>query len=108
MGVYYWVRNTLTKERLVVNKKKPKHLFGRKELVQFTITVWTVNDDHFIHPRNKVQIPFSIAVFCWTGARTGVFFPKKKDDSKKSLQYRDIEFVLKTYPEWWVESDVSS
>ncbi len=71
-----------------MNKKKPKHLFGRKELVQFTVTFWTVDDDHFIHPRNKVQIPFIIAVFCWTGARIGAFFPDKKDDSKKGLQYR--------------------
>jgi len=58
-----------------VNKKKPKHLFGRKELVQFTNTFWTVDDNHFTHPRNKVQIPFIIAVFCWTGARIGAFFP---------------------------------
>jgi len=78
----------LTSEGLVVNKKKPKHLFGRKELFQFTTTFWTVDDDHFTHPRNKVQIPFIIAVFCWTGARIGAFFPDKKDDTKKGLQYR--------------------
>ena len=82
------MRNTLTKQGLVVNKKKPKHLFGRKELVQFTTTFWTADDDHFTHPHNKVQIPFIIAVFCWTGARIGAFFPDKKGDAKTGLQYR--------------------
>jgi hypothetical protein len=33
-----WTRNTLTKDGLVVNKKKRKHLFGETELVQFTNT----------------------------------------------------------------------
>ena len=83
-----WVRHTLTQEGLVVNKKKPKHLCGDKELAHFTKTFWTVDDDHFIHPRNKAQISFIIAVFCWTGARNGACFPDKKDDSKKGLRYR--------------------
>ena len=82
------MRNTLTKEGLVVNKKKPKHLFGEKELVQFTNTFWTVDDDRFTHPRNKVQIPFVIAVFCWTGARIGAFFPEKENKHKAGLRYR--------------------
>ena len=59
----------LAKEDLVVNKKKKKQLFGEKELVQFNLTFWTIDDAQFIHPRNKAQVPFAIAVFCWTGAR---------------------------------------
>jgi len=78
----------LTYKGLVVNKKKPKHLFGEKELVQFTKTFWTVDNSQFIYLRNKAQIPFIIAIFCWTGARIGAFFPDKKDNSKKGLQYR--------------------
>ena len=54
---------------MIVNKKKPKHLFGWKEFTQFTITFWTVDDKVFIHPRNKVQIP------------------ERKDDIKKGLHY---------------------
>jgi len=88
MELHQWTRNTLTKEGLVVNKKKPKHLFGEKELVQFTNTFWTVDDDRFTHPRNKVQIPFAIAVFCWTGARIGAFFPDKENKDKGGLRYR--------------------
>lgn len=83
-----WVRHTLTLEGLIVNQKKPKHLFGEQELVQFNKTFWIVDDDHFIHPRNKAQIPFIIAVFCWTGARIGAFLPDRKDDTKKGLQYQ--------------------
>jgi len=73
---------------LIVNKKKPKHLFGEKELVHFTNTLWTVDDAQFTHPRNKVQIPFAIAVFCWTGARIGAFFPEKENKHKGGLRYR--------------------
>ena len=65
-----------------------KHLFGEKEFTQFTITFWTVDDKIFMHPRNKVQIPFILSVFCWTAARIGAFFPEKKNESKKGLQHR--------------------
>ena len=68
-----------------MDKKKPKHLFGEKEFTQFTITFWTVDDKLFT---NKVQIPFILSVFFWTAARIGAFFPEKKNDSKKGLQYR--------------------
>lgn len=97
-----------------MNKKKPKHLFGEKELVHFTNTFWTVDDAQFTHPRNKVQIPFAIAVFCWTGARIGAFFPEKENKHKGGLRYRvslpgrirgrladcsqDIDLVLKRIP----------
>ena len=37
------MRNTLTKEGLVVNQKKSKHLFDEKELIQFTNIFWTVD-----------------------------------------------------------------
>ena len=66
-------------------QKEAQTSLGKKELLQFTTTFWTVDDDYFTHPRNKVQIPFIIAVFCWTGARIGAFFPDKKDDTKKGL-----------------------
>lgn len=65
------MRITLTKEGLAVNQKKSKHLFGEKELIQFTNIFSTVDDDRFTHHRNKVQIPFVIAVFCWIGVRLG-------------------------------------
>ena len=78
----------MTEEGLVVNKKKQKQLFGEKELVQFSTTFWTVDDAQFIHPRNKAQIPFAIAVFCWTGARIGAFFPDKENKDKGGLRYQ--------------------
>ena len=49
---------------------------------------WTMDDDDVLmHPRNKVQIPFLIWLYCWTGARIGAFFPKEKE-GKKGLRYR--------------------
>ncbi|KAL8706139.1 MAG: hypothetical protein Q9201_000774 [Fulgogasparrea decipioides] len=39
-----------------------------------------------------------MAVFCWTGARIGAFFPTRKDDGK-GLRYRDVELVLRRIPD---------
>lgn len=71
-----------------MNKKKPKYLFGQTELVNFTTTFWTVDESCFIHPRNKAQIPFLIAVYCWTGARIGAFFPNTTDKAEGGLRYK--------------------
>ena len=70
-----------------MNKKKQKQLFGEKELVQFNVTFWAIDDAQFIHPRNKAQVPFVIAVFCWTGARIGAFFPDQENKDKGGLRY---------------------
>lgn len=59
-------------------KKKDKYNFNPKEAKHLMHTFWTVDEDHFIHLRNKVQIPFILSVYCWTGARIGAFFPNKK------------------------------
>ena len=69
-----WIRESLSREGVVVNIKKPKHLFTETDLVRFNTTFWTVDDSTFVHPRNRAQIPFLIAVYCWTGARIGAFF----------------------------------
>lgn len=71
-----------------MNKRKEKHLFGMKELVEFNHTFWTVDEDHFIHPRNKAQVPFLMSVYCWTGARIGSFFPDKHGKMDAGLRYR--------------------
>jgi len=87
------VRTVLTEERLVVNTKKPKHLFGKDDLIQFHTTFWTKDDANFIHPRNKIQIPFIIDVFCWTGARIGAFFPNPSDKDEAGLRYK-VNYLL--------------
>ena len=78
----------LVKDGLVANKRKQKQLFGKNELTQFNITFWTIDDTHFVYPRNKAQIPFAIAVFCWTGARIGAFFPDRDNKARGGLRYR--------------------
>ncbi|KAI9807092.1 MAG: hypothetical protein M1825_005809 [Sarcosagium campestre] len=95
--IYNWVRKPLLKDRHVVNKRKARHLFGNKEVIEFSRTFWTIDEDSFIHPRNKVQVPFLISVYCWTGARIGSFFPSEgKPDA--CLRYRDIQLVLLRVP----------
>ena len=83
-----WVRTVLRMESVVVKKNKPKYLFGETELVNFNTTFWTVDESYFVHPRNKAQIPFIIAVYCWTGARIGAFFPNRDNKDKAGLRYR--------------------
>ncbi|KAI9765726.1 MAG: hypothetical protein M1840_007159 [Geoglossum simile] len=92
-----WIRTVLTREHLVVNKKKPKHLFGKHDLIQFYTTFWTKDDTNFVHPRNKLQILFIIDVFCWTEARIGVFFPNPDNKDEGGLRYKDIEVVFYAY-----------
>ena len=83
-----WSRETLTSEGVVMNRKKPKHLFGKTDLDRFNTTFWTADESCFIHPRNKVQIPFAMAVFWWTGTRIGAFFPGVKDKNTAGFRYR--------------------
>ncbi|KAI9768035.1 MAG: hypothetical protein M1839_004298 [Geoglossum umbratile] len=100
-SIYNWVRTVLTEERLVVNAKKPKHLFDRDDLIRFHTTFWTMDDEKFIHPRNKLQIPFIIDVFCWTGARIGAFFPTLDNKNKGGLRYKDVDVVLLRTDDGW-------
>ncbi|MCJ1444888.1 MAG: hypothetical protein MMC23_005391 [Stictis urceolatum] len=93
-AVYDWARTELVDEGLVSNIKKEKYLFGWKEWTRFNKTFWKVDDRVFVHPRNKVQIPFLISLFCWTGARIGTFFPNATNKDKAGLRYRDVELVL--------------
>ena len=71
-----------------MNMQKEKHLFGMKELIEFNKTFWTADEGHFIHPRNKAQVPFLMSVYCWTGARIGSFFPDKHGKMAAGLRYR--------------------
>ncbi|KAL8649381.1 MAG: hypothetical protein Q9210_004441, partial [Variospora velana] len=81
-------------------KKKDKYNLGPKEKENHIYTFWTVDEDNFIHLRNKVLIPFILSVYCWTGARIGTFFPKKKGGSRRySVKYlsliEHLEIILK-------------
>lgn len=73
---------------MVVNIKRPKHLFGEEEMIRFNTTFWAVDDAKFIHPRNKIQIPFLFSLFSWTGARIGAFFPDGKPEGNGGLRYK--------------------
>ena len=38
------------------SKKKTKYLFGKTELIRFITTFWSIEDETFVHPRNKIQV----------------------------------------------------
>ena len=69
------MRRDLVQEGRLSSKKKDKYLFGEVELVNFSKAFWTVDNECFVHPRNKLQIPFLLLIYCWTGARIGAFGP---------------------------------
>ncbi|KAI9765370.1 MAG: hypothetical protein M1840_007450 [Geoglossum simile] len=89
--VFNWVWRTLTKEGVIINKRKPKHLFGKEDLTEILITLWTKDDLIFIHEQNRVQFTFIFHVYCWTEARLGAFFTG-------GLHYKDLELVMKHLP----------
>ena len=78
----------LTEKKVVANKKKKKHLFGKTELIQFNTTFWTVDDIIFIHPRNKVQIFFIISVFYCTKTRINIFFFDSSNKNDEGFRYK--------------------
>ncbi|OAG42721.1 AdoMet-dependent rRNA methyltransferase SPB1 [Fonsecaea monophora] len=53
--VYNWVRQTLTREGIVVNKHRPKHNFTDRDLNRVLLTLWTRDDLIFIPERYRVQ-----------------------------------------------------
>ncbi|KAJ4507488.1 hypothetical protein HRR83_004066 [Exophiala dermatitidis] len=83
----YNVRQTLTREGIVVNKHRPKHNFTDRDLNRVLLTLWTRDDLIFIPERYRVQVTFIIHVYCLTGARIGAFFTD-------GLRYKDVTLVL--------------
>ena len=57
-----------------MNKHRPKHLFGKEDLTEILLTLWTKDDLIFIYKRNRIQFMFIFHVYCWTGARLSAFF----------------------------------
>ena len=59
---------------------------------------WTIDESYFVHPRNKAQIPFLLAIFCWTGARVGSSFLMEKTKTKiKTWLVFDTEYVSRPH-----------
>jgi hypothetical protein len=58
---------------VIVNKRRPKHLFGKEDLTEVLLTLWTKDDLIFF--MNAIEYSLhSFFVYCWTGARLGAFF----------------------------------
>ncbi|MCJ1325512.1 hypothetical protein MMC10_002175 [Thelotrema lepadinum] len=92
--IYELSRTSLVEQGDLIPIKKEKFNFTKREFTLLMRAFWTMDDDDVLmHPRNKVQIPFLIWLYCWTGARIGAFFPKEKE-GKKGLRYRDLRLVM--------------
>ena len=58
----------------MVNIRRPKHLFTKRDVYRLLQTPWTQDDPIFIPERYRIQFTFIFLEFCWTGARLGAFF----------------------------------
>lgn len=56
-------------------------------MIENTRTFWAVDEGHSTHPRNRVQVPFLMSVYCWTGAGIGIILPSR-DKTDAFLRYR--------------------
>ncbi|KAI9770979.1 MAG: hypothetical protein M1840_002683 [Geoglossum simile] len=97
--VYHWIRRTLTKEGIIEDKKRPKNLFSKRDLIELLISIWTLDDPMFIHERNRVQLTFTILIFCFSGARISAFIPNTDKAKDRGIRYKDIELFLQRIPD---------
>ena len=74
-----------TQEGLYGHQKKEKHLFDVEDLVNVLNSMWTEDDSVFIYKCMRVQMSFLFLVYCFTGARVGIFL----DNAEAQVQRED-------------------
>ncbi|KAJ5415013.1 hypothetical protein N7509_000111 [Penicillium cosmopolitanum] len=91
-----WIKNTLTKDGKVVNKRKQKYNFRKEDFLKVVASMW--KDDHksFIPVLMKPQILFALQLYLFTGARVGSFMPSHRNKHERGLRYecQHIDLVL--------------
>lgn len=63
-SITWWVRWTLTLEKIVINKHRPKQNFTHQDLTRVLAALWTRDDLIFIPERYQIQTTFIIDVYC--------------------------------------------
>ncbi|KAJ5816420.1 hypothetical protein N7447_008653 [Penicillium robsamsonii] len=58
--VYQWIRNTLTVDKVVVNKKKQKYNFTKDDFLKVVSSIWQIDHKKFIPGLIKVNILFAL------------------------------------------------
>ncbi|CEJ58338.1 hypothetical protein PMG11_06997 [Penicillium brasilianum] len=92
--VYSWIKNTLTKDGKVVNKKKQKYNFTKEDFMKVVSSMWRVDHKKFIPRGLKALILFALQLYLFTGARVGSFMPSDENKQERGLRYEHIELVL--------------
>ncbi|KAL3434604.1 hypothetical protein BDV09DRAFT_195641 [Aspergillus tetrazonus] len=92
--LYYWIEHTLTSEGTIKNVKREKYNFTITDYVRIMTSFWILDDPVFLHGRHKIQIPFVVKLYLFTGARIGAFCPASKDKMERGLRYKHIQLVL--------------
>ncbi|KAJ5267504.1 hypothetical protein N7478_010312 [Penicillium angulare] len=89
-----WIKNTLTKDGKVVNKKKQKYNFKKDDFLRVVASMWKADHKKFIPVLMKVQILFALQLYLFTGARVGSFMPSHSNKHERGLRYEHIDLVL--------------
>ncbi|KAJ5288305.1 hypothetical protein N7508_011080 [Penicillium antarcticum] len=92
--VYQWIRNTLTLDKVVVNKKKQKYNFTKDDFLKVVSSIWQIDHKKFIPGLIKVDILFALQLYLFTGARVGSFMPSDENKHQRGLRYEHIDLVL--------------
>lgn len=97
-----WIRKTLVKEDIIKNKKHAKHMFTHCDLTNIIVSMWTDDDPVFIHERHRIQMTFAILIYCYSGARIGVFIPihQKQMIGDSDMRYGLLSYVIGHVSEW--------
>jgi hypothetical protein len=78
----------LTKDGVIEDKKRPKNIFSKRDLIELLVSIWTLDDPMFIHERNRVQLTLTILIFCFSGARIGAFIPDTLKAKDRGIRYK--------------------
>lgn len=71
-------------EQGVATNKQPKHNFGKEELDNVLLALWTQDDKIFIPERLRVQATLMFHIDCCTGACIEAFSPGQDKDGLRS------------------------
>ncbi|KAL4746587.1 hypothetical protein BDW72DRAFT_197529 [Aspergillus terricola var. indicus] len=98
--VFMFIKKRLVKEEKIIEDiKKAKFMFTHCDLTNILVSLWNDDDPFFIHPRYRVQMTFTIQIYCYSGARIGTFIPDTSKADERGLRYEDIELYIYRRPD---------
>ncbi|KAL4958731.1 uncharacterized protein BDV14DRAFT_186161 [Aspergillus stella-maris] len=102
--VFTFIKKRLVKEeKLIEDIRRAKHMLTHCDLTNILVSLWNDDDPLFIHPRYRVQMTFTIQIYCYSGARIGTFIPDTSKADERGLRYQDIELYIYRRPDGEIE-----